>query len=210
MWSSLALRTVTAGLGSGSGRGRGPGCGRGGCPPSVPSARGGVLGARGPAHRWPGPRQLRAALAQRVGRQASRWSRGCRGDQAGRVGGAEPSCSRAASRVAGRELWGVAPRAARGAGGSWGSARWRWSRGARPASPGRAWSQLSLPGAGRRGCRTCLVCGSHRPSPAGRSAAGRRVWEVRAAPRAQRARPAPPLPRRGAGRAAGALPAAPE
>lgn len=61
------------------------------------------------------PRQLRAALAPLVGRQASRWSRGCRGDRAGRVGGAEPSGSPAAARVSGLELGGSgSPGCARG------------------------------------------------------------------------------------------------
>lgn len=155
------------------------------------------------------PRQLRAALAPLVGRQASRWSRGCRGDRAGRVGGAEPSGSRAAARVSGLEL---------GGSGSPGCARGRRVLGQREVAvaprgesgePGTRRLSARPPESSGGGSCTRLVCAPHCPSPAGRTAAGRWLWEVRTAPRAPRARPAPPLPRRGAGRTAGALPAAP-
>lgn len=75
--------------------------------------------------------------------------------------------SRAAAGLAGRELvrGGVAPPAARRAVGSWGSARWPRRCGTRPASPGRAWSQLSVCGAGQ-GAGAALVSAARPTVPA--------------------------------------------
>lgn len=159
------------------------------------------------AHRWR-PHQLRRARSA-GGPPGVALEPRLPGRPSGASGRRGAQRSPAAAGVAGRELGGVAPRAARGAGGSWGSARWPWRRGARPASAGRPWLQLILRGAGRRGSCTCLVRAPDGLRPAGRFETRRRVAEDPAS--RERREPGTRLRRReeGAERAAGALPAAP-
>lgn len=204
-WSSLGFRTFTTG-------------------PGVDPAGEGALAAREEDARLGPRRSRRRAGSGRFSSQVAEAALLCAARSAGGLPGVAPeprlpgdleaeggAGGRSRSRAAARSSRARMGRLSPGGGGPAGPGAVRGGRrrGARPASPDAPARNSASAESGRRS-PACFVCRSHRPSPAGRTAARMMSGRFRLPQERRELRPAPRLLRRGAVAGGGRAPQAPD